>query len=110
MKKELLRYQRLAGIITESQYIKKLNEGEGEAPHSITIKLLDGWENKLKASKSDGYSGFPVMNNELKLMPGKLVKIGSGPYELNFMGGGQSRQVFYWAKYRPEHNEITVYS
>jgi len=30
MKKELLRYQRLAGIITESQYTKKLNEGVDE--------------------------------------------------------------------------------
>jgi len=52
MKKELLRYQRLAGIITESKYNSMLQENEISA---IGQKIENAVEDKLKA-KVDGLS------------------------------------------------------
>ena len=92
MKKEILRYQRLAGIITESQYTKKLNEGEGEAPYSITIKLLPKFSEGLKG---DFKQSVQLNSNGLN------TKIGALSYE-----PGEDKQTFYYANIIQKPNRL----
>lgn len=94
MKKELLRYQRLAGIITESQYTKKLNEGEGEAPYSITVKMLPKFSEGLKG---DFKQSVQLNSNGIN------KKVGALSYE-----SGEDKQTFYYAKYNSKTKQITV--
>jgi hypothetical protein len=79
------------------------NFGETPTPSSITIELLPDWLGSLKSQRSGNLTGHAPFGSEFKLHPGRAVKIGSGPYELD-----TDRRVFYWATYYPEINEIQV--
>lgn len=100
MKKETLRYQRLAGIITESQYIKKLNENlnentKFEVGDSIENSGNDGvffdidsdseqyveFPGELSGEIVDIKDGFYILKGEYKGDPIGMVKVKiSNPY------------------------------
>jgi len=90
---EIKRMQQLAGLIKEN-----------EAPKSITVELLPNFIKYIKSIKDEESrnTGF-VANSTFELYPNSMVKIASGPFELKMF-----RQMFVWATYQPEHNEITT--
>jgi len=93
---EIKRMQQLAGILNENEI--------GSKPKSITVKVLPNFIEYIKSIKDEESrnTGF-VTNSEFKLSPNTEVKIASGPFELRMF-----RQIFFWAQYQPENNEITI--
>jgi hypothetical protein len=85
--------------------IKRLDENEiNSKPKSITVKPLPEFIDYIKSIKDEESrnTGF-IANSTFELYPNAMVKIASGPFEMKMF-----RQMFFWAHYQPEHNEITL--
>jgi hypothetical protein len=94
--------------LTESdltRLVKRIiRESNESKPKKIEIKFLPGWEERLEEMTDDNLKGHTPMGSTVTLEAndgGK--KIGYGPYIMR----DNSRDFFY-AEYRPQHNEITV--
>jgi hypothetical protein len=108
MKKKLLEQKEKAIIESFAKTfnkIKRLDENEvGTKPKSITVKVLPEFIDYIKSIKDEESrnTGF-IANSTFELYPKAMVKIASGPFEMKMF-----RQMFFWAQYQPEHNEITL--
>jgi hypothetical protein len=73
-------------------------------PKSIEIKFLPKWDEFMSNMKSGSLRGNINIGSTVMLYAnGSEEKIGTGPYEIE-----NDRQVFYYATYRPDKNQINV--
>jgi len=88
-----------------SRIVKRIiRESNESKPKKIEIKFLPGWEERLGEMQDGNLKGHTPMGSTVQLSAndgGK--KIGYGNYVMR----DNSRDFFY-AEYRPQHNEITV--